>query len=284
MRTTSVVNVALLLTALSAGRDAAPPGACVTPHITGGDAECPLEYDAPDVISFLQTAASLSQRAPMATSLPAGAGVVSDGAPDDARGTANAALHSVTDVQGAQDHQVFVAVQGAVSPVKKLESSSSDGASRRGIPLLSAEPSAAQAEAMLHSSPDGNATGIVVNPSSQKSKLMLLAIELTGLGYFGVDRIYLGGNNFGLGIAKMLTAGGFGVWAALDWAVIVGNALSKQESIHALSMNYDFLPETVATAHFVGIVAIVAVVAGTGTALFYGAHKALTAKGFWTKE
>lgn len=39
------------------------------------------------------------------------------------------------------------------------------------------------------------------------------------VGYLGVDRFYLG--QTGLGIAKLLTCGGFGVWALIDFVLIV---------------------------------------------------------------
>ena len=38
------------------------------------------------------------------------------------------------------------------------------------------------------------------------------------LGYLGIDRFYLG--QTGLGIAKMLTCGGLGVWVVIDWILI----------------------------------------------------------------
>lgn len=39
------------------------------------------------------------------------------------------------------------------------------------------------------------------------------------LGVFGVDRFYLGYSGQGLG--KLLTAGGFGIWALIDFILIV---------------------------------------------------------------
>lgn len=38
------------------------------------------------------------------------------------------------------------------------------------------------------------------------------------LGYLGVDRFYIG--DIGLGVAKLLTMGGFGVWTVIDWFFI----------------------------------------------------------------
>jgi TM2 domain-containing membrane protein YozV len=47
------------------------------------------------------------------------------------------------------------------------------------------------------------------------------------LGFFGVDRFYLG--HVGLGILKLLTFGGFGIWWLIDliW-IALGNATTKK--------------------------------------------------------
>lgn len=44
---------------------------------------------------------------------------------------------------------------------------------------------------------------------------LLLSIFLGG---YGIDRFYLG--DTGLGVGKLLTCGGFGIWAIIDWFMI----------------------------------------------------------------
>ncbi len=44
-------------------------------------------------------------------------------------------------------------------------------------------------------------------------------------GAYGVDRFYIG--DTGLGIAKLLTCGGLGIWAIVDWFMIMGATRQK---------------------------------------------------------
>ena len=44
-------------------------------------------------------------------------------------------------------------------------------------------------------------------------------------GAFGIDRFMIG--DTGLGIGKLLTCGGFGIWTIIDWFLIQGAAREK---------------------------------------------------------
>lgn len=51
-------------------------------------------------------------------------------------------------------------------------------------------------------------------------------------GTFGIDRFLLG--DVGLGIGKLLTCGGFGIWTIVDWFMIQDAA--KDKNYNALNM------------------------------------------------
>ena len=44
-------------------------------------------------------------------------------------------------------------------------------------------------------------------------------------GYYGIDRFYIG--DTGMGVGKLLTCGGLGVWAIVDWFLIQGATKEK---------------------------------------------------------
>jgi TM2 domain-containing membrane protein YozV len=63
-----------------------------------------------------------------------------------------------------------------------------------------------------------------------KNPQTLLIVSIF-LGHFGVDRFMLG--ETGLGIAKLLTCGGLGIWTIVDWFLIMGKT---KESNYQLFM------------------------------------------------
>ena len=67
----------------------------------------------------------------------------------------------------------------------------------------------------------------MLNQENVKSKIVLVIISFLGLGLLGVDRMYAG--QIGLGLLKLLTFGGFGIWAFIDWIFVLINAISKSE-------------------------------------------------------
>lgn len=44
-------------------------------------------------------------------------------------------------------------------------------------------------------------------------------------GGLGIDRFYIG--DVGLGLAKLLTCGGLGIWTIIDWFLIMGKTKEK---------------------------------------------------------
>ena len=50
------------------------------------------------------------------------------------------------------------------------------------------------------------------------------------LGVYGIDRFYIG--NTGMGVGKLLTYGGLGSWAIIDWFMISGS--TKEQNYNKL--------------------------------------------------
>ncbi|HSD06113.1 TM2 domain-containing protein [Flavobacterium sp.] len=54
-------------------------------------------------------------------------------------------------------------------------------------------------------------------------------------GHLGIDRFYIG--DTGMGVGKLLTCGGFGIWTIVDWFLIQGATREK----NTISFNNTFL-------------------------------------------
>lgn len=65
-------------------------------------------------------------------------------------------------------------------------------------------------------------TPMIVGPDSPKDWLVALLLSIF-LGYFGVDRFYLG--HVGLGLLKLFTAGGCGIWWLVDIILIATGSI-----------------------------------------------------------
>ena len=60
---------------------------------------------------------------------------------------------------------------------------------------------------------------IMVQALNLKDPTTILIISILA-GNLGIDRFMIG--DTGLGIAKLLTCGGLGIWAIVDWFIIMG--------------------------------------------------------------
>jgi len=73
---------------------------------------------------------------------------------------------------------------------------------------------------------------------NMKSKTILILLESSGLGIFGIDRMYAG--QIWWGILKFITLGGLGIWVFIDWLRVVINALMKsKEGLFGITEWYD---------------------------------------------
>jgi len=94
--------------------------------------------------------------------------------------------------------------------------------------------------------------------TNERSKVALVIIEALGLGFLGIDRMYIGGtHNIICGVAKLLTCGGCGFWFLLDYGVIMINGLSMASSLHILGMSVEFGSRSIGWAFVVALIALV---------------------------
>ena len=62
---------------------------------------------------------------------------------------------------------------------------------------------------------------IQLQAANLKDPVMILIISIIA-GHFGIDRFLIG--DVGLGVTKLLTCGGLGIWTLVDWFLIMGRA------------------------------------------------------------
>ncbi|MCL2510578.1 MAG: TM2 domain-containing protein [Bacteroidales bacterium] len=65
---------------------------------------------------------------------------------------------------------------------------------------------------------------VMLQSMSFTDPVLSLIVSLFG-GSLGIDRFILG--DTGLGVAKLLTCGGFGIWTIIDWFIIMGRTREK---------------------------------------------------------
>jgi TM2 domain-containing membrane protein YozV len=71
---------------------------------------------------------------------------------------------------------------------------------------------------------------VVLSTLQFKDPTISLIVSLFA-GYLGIDRLMIG--DTGMGIAKLLTCGGFGIWAIIDLFLIMG--ATKQKNMDKIS-------------------------------------------------
>ena len=65
---------------------------------------------------------------------------------------------------------------------------------------------------------------IILQSLNIKDPMLSLIVSIVG-GHFGIDRFLIG--DIGLGIGKLITCGGLGVWTIIDWFLIMDATRSK---------------------------------------------------------
>lgn len=71
--------------------------------------------------------------------------------------------------------------------------------------------------------------GMMAQITPYKDPYVFLVISIVG-GHLGIDRFLLG--QTGLGIAKLLTCGGLGIWTIVDWFTIMH--MTREENFASL--------------------------------------------------
>ncbi len=61
---------------------------------------------------------------------------------------------------------------------------------------------------------------LMIQSLNLKDPTTILIVSIVGGGHLGIDRFLIG--DTGMGIAKLLTCGGVGIWTIVDWFLIMG--------------------------------------------------------------
>lgn len=65
---------------------------------------------------------------------------------------------------------------------------------------------------------------VMIQTLQFRDPTLLLIVSLIG-GCFGIDRFIIG--DTGMGVGKLLTCGGLGIWTIVDWFLIMGATREK---------------------------------------------------------
>ena len=67
---------------------------------------------------------------------------------------------------------------------------------------------------------------VMISSIQLKDPTISLVISIL-VGHFGIDRMIIG--DIGLGVIKLITCGGLGIWTLVDWFLIMG--LTRQKNM-----------------------------------------------------
>jgi len=73
----------------------------------------------------------------------------------------------------------------------------------------------------------------IVHSLQFKEPTTALIISIFG-GAYGIDRFYIG--DTGMGVGKLLTCGGLGIWTIIDWFLIMGATREKNMELFQRSI------------------------------------------------
>jgi len=86
---------------------------------------------------------------------------------------------------------------------------------------------------LLTNADDSKLTNVQIQQYKDPTTVLIISLIA---GSLGVDRFMIG--DTGLGIAKLLTCGGLGIWAIIDWFLIMGATKNKNFEKLVTAINY----------------------------------------------